>query len=153
MQELFKEFPELLARFKDNDEILRAFVFTVWKRTAGQLLNARTKPAEFQNKRLTIAVENVTWKQHLEDLSGEMLYKLNAGLGQGVVTFIEFRVDSSSRNSASENNIAVTREAKTEINAPRALVEAAARIANDGLRDQFLRAAGAYLDRGSLAKT
>ena len=69
MQELFHAFPELLARFKDNDEILRAFVFTVWKRTAGQLLNARTKPAEFQNKRLTIAVENATWKQHLEDLT------------------------------------------------------------------------------------
>jgi hypothetical protein len=147
MQELFRAIPELIGRFKDNDQVLSAFVFTAWRRTAGEMLRERTEPLEYSQKRLTLAVENTTWKRHLEDLSGDMLYRLNAALGQGVVTFIEFRVDQAAvRKIVEEKDSPRTGPDPTQAVSP-SLRRAAEAIRDERLREQFIDAAGAYLSR------
>lgn len=147
MQELFQAFPDLLDRFKGNDMVLAAFVLAAWRKSAGELLRQRTEPLAFEHKRLTLAVENAIWKRHLEDLSGDMLYRLNAALGQGVVSYIEFRVDENAVVTAADR----TRTGTTNDNTPTipspALKNAALRISDPQLRERFLEAAGIYLTR------
>lgn len=147
MQELFRAFPELLNQFKDNDRVLAAFVFAAWRRTAGEPLRIRTEPLEYRQKRLTLAVENATWKRHLEDLSGDILYRLNAALGQGVVTFIEFRLDKAAVDGATGRRPTPLKRADTENAVSPSLMNAANNILDEGLRERFLDAAGAYLSR------
>lgn len=110
MQELFGVFSDLVARFKDNEQAMSAFVFAAWRRTAGKPLSDRTEPLEFREKRLAIAVEDESWKRNLEHLSGDILYRLNASLGQGVVTFLEFRVGGSVSELSTDSSDKVDRE-------------------------------------------
>jgi hypothetical protein len=147
MQELFLAFPALMSRFEDNDHVLSAFVFAAWRKTAGGQLRQRTEPVEFRQKRLTLAVENEIWQRHLRDLTGDMLFRLNAILGQGVVTFIELRVDEGAVLNAADRK--PLRETKDEIRTtvPPSLKKAALQIADKNLREAFLTAAGAYLAR------
>src|SRR5690349_8829994 len=95
MQELFKAIPNIVERIGKDDAVLSSLVFAAWRRVAGEHLKQRTEPIEFGQKRLTLAVENEIWRRHLQDLSGEMLYSLNAALGHGTVKFIEFRIDAA----------------------------------------------------------
>ena len=50
-------------------------------------------PEAGAQKRLTVAVKSETWRKHLENLSGQMIFKINSVLGQAVVTYIEFHID------------------------------------------------------------
>ncbi len=94
MEQLFSTIPAVLKNLDSNAQADQAVAFTVWKRCAGELLSTRTTPVEFSANRLVIAVADKTWQRNLEDLSPQMLVKLNDYLGQGTVRFIEFRVMS-----------------------------------------------------------
>ncbi|MEP6947496.1 MAG: DUF721 domain-containing protein [Acidobacteriota bacterium] len=147
MQELFQSFPGVLRRLEGNDLAISAIVFAAWRRTAGENLRQRTEPVGFRQKRLTLAVENAIWKRHLEDLSGDMLYRLNAKLGQGVVNFIEFRVDEHAVLNAPDRRKLTSAEDDTSSAISPELKQAAMRITDPKLRERFLSAAGAYLSR------
>ena len=95
MEQLFSAIPAVLKELGSNAEADEAIAFAAWKRCAGELLSTRTAPVEFFENRLVIAVADKTWQRHLEDLSPQMLVKLNDALGQGTVKFIEFRIDPS----------------------------------------------------------
>ena len=95
MEQLFGVIPSVLKELGTNAEADTAVAFAAWKRCAGELLSARTAPLEFFENRLVIAVADNAWQRHLEDLSPQMLVKLNDSLGQGTVKFIEFRIDPS----------------------------------------------------------
>lgn len=147
MQELFQTFRGVLDGFDGPDEVRAAFVFAAWRKISGEQLRQRTEPLAFRQKRLTLAVENAIWKRHLEDLSGDMLYRLNAALGQGVVNFIEFHVNEKAVLAAPDRK---TAKAADETVTPRlspALKDAALQIGDPELRKHFLEAAGAYLSR------
>lgn len=101
MEQLFTAIPEILKHLEPNSSATNALVFAVWKRVAGELLRSRTEPLEYKENRLVVAVEDKTWQTHLEQLSPQMIAKLNATLGQGSVKFIEFRVDPT-RNTEPE---------------------------------------------------
>ncbi len=92
MEQLFSAIPAVLKNLEPNPEADKAIVFAAWKRCSGELLSDRTTPLDFADNRLIIAVADKTWQRHLEDLSPQMLVKLNDYLGQGAVRFIEFRV-------------------------------------------------------------
>ena len=92
MEQLFSAIPAFLKNLEPNPEADKAIVFAAWKRCSGETLSARTSPLEFSANRLVIGVTDKTWQRNLEDLSPQMLVKLNDYLGQGTVKFIEFRV-------------------------------------------------------------
>lgn len=95
MEQLFGSIQSVLKNLGPNVKIDEAIVFSAWKQCAGELLSAWTKPLEFSENRLVIAVADKTWRRHLEELSPQMLVRLNSELGQGTVKFIEFRVDAN----------------------------------------------------------
>jgi len=95
MEKLFGTLPAVLRGLEANPKKDEAIVFAGWKQCAGELLSDRTKPLGFSEKRLIVAVADKIWQRHLEHLSPQMLAKLNSCLGEGTVTFIEFRVDPS----------------------------------------------------------
>ena len=145
MEQVFGAIPGVLNGLASNDDIDEAVVFAAWKRCAGELLNERTAAIEFFENRLIVAVTDRTWQRHLEDLSPQMLYKINSSLGEGTVKFIEFRIDESAVDAAREHKTASIEAAAPEVS--QSLVKAAEAISDEALRQQFLGAAAEYLDR------
>ena len=108
MEQLFGAIPSVLSGLVTNDKSDEAVVFAAWKHCAGDLLKTRTAAVEFFENRLVVAVADETWARHLEDLSPQMLYKLNASLGKGTVKFIEFRINEKAVNAVRENTEGVS---------------------------------------------
>ena len=144
MERLFGTIPAVLGGLGANESADEAIVIAAWKRTAGELLRERTEPVEFFENRLIVAVADQTWQRHLEELSPQMLAKLNGSLGQGTVKFIEFRIDAKAiANRVAKNTIAEVPMAEVTPS----LAAAAESIADEGLREHFLSAAATYLAR------
>ena len=145
MEQLFGAIPSVLNGLASNGDVDEAVVFAAWKRCAGDLLNERTTAIEFFENRLIVAVTDRTWQRHLEDLSPQMLHKINSSLGDGTVKFIEFRVDERAVNASREHKIASTEVAAPEVS--QSLAKAAEAINDVDLRQKFLSAAAEYLER------
>lgn len=150
MLDLFRTLPALVNEIEDAAPLREAIVFAAWRRTAGEPLLAHATPVRLLNSTLTIAVSNVTWQRHLKDLASQMLFKLNALLGSATVTYIEFEIDDAavlaSRRSPEVRDDEETRRLAERELTPE-LRAAAMKIEDDGLRAQFLAAAGNCLLR------
>ncbi|HEX8638303.1 MAG TPA: DciA family protein [Pyrinomonadaceae bacterium] len=152
MQELFRALPALLKEFDDNDDVREAVVFAAWRKIAGETLRERAVPVRLYKKHLIIAVMSETWKKHLQQLSGQMIFKINSVLGAAIVTFIEFRVDEKTvTDERAQNAKTIVSEAKFQENAldqvTAKMRRSADAIKDDHLRYQFLLAAGSCLAR------
>ena len=152
MEELFRALPKLLKEFEDTEEVREAVVFAAWRKIAGESLSEHTIPFRLFNKHLIIAVADRMWKRHLENLSGQMIFKLNSVLGQAIVTFIEFRIEEDiiAAERAKHRKTLISDEQQREIAleeiTPK-LRRSADAIKDDNLRYQFLLAAGSCLAR------
>lgn len=144
MEQLFGAIPQVLSAIPHDTIADEALVFAAWSQCAGEMLRERTVTLSFERKRLVIAVEDKTWQRHLEDLSPTMLAKLNSTLGHGTVTFIEFRID---KKAVTARQTAEKAEAKDVPPVSKDLEQAANAIADEGFRENFLAAAGVYLER------
>ena len=143
MERLFSAIPTVLKHVESPSAVEEAIVFAAWSRCSGELLRERTATVEFVNNRLVIAVPDITWRRHLEDLSRQILVRINRLLGEGTVTFIEFRIDESAID-------AIRRAGTTAGSIPDvspSLRSAANAIADEALRNQFLSSAAYYLAR------
>jgi hypothetical protein len=152
MQELFRTLPTILKEAGDSVEVREASVMAVWRKIAGEQLLENAVPFRLFNRALIVAVPDETWKCHLESLSGQMLFKLNAMLGQALVTFIEFRIDRQTIAAEREKRRRelFDKEHQEEIaldNVPVSVRAAADAIEDYELRYQFLLAAGSCLAR------
>ena len=152
MLDIFRTLPGVLDRLEDDGEVRQAIVFAAWRRIAGESLAEHAVPLELEETRLHVAVSNVTWQRHLQDLCGQMVFKLNAALGAPLVTFVELHVneqavlrDRASRSMTNADEDELRRKAEVEITPE--LRSAADKIADDELRKQFLLAAGNCLVR------
>ena len=152
MQDIFRALPKVLREAGESEPLREPLVFAAWKRRAGENLERNTAPAALDEKRLVVAVPDEIWKRHLEQLSGQMIFKLNSLLGEEVVTFIDFRVDARQFSAGREaqerkavERLNFDRRSREELT-PR-LREAADSIADPELRELFLRAAGNCLVR------
>ncbi len=152
MNELFRALPALLKEFDDNETVREAVTFAAWRKIAGESLGQHAVPFRLKQKRLTVAVKNETWRKHLENLSGQMIFKINSVLGQAIVTYIEFHIDEKAveRANVQKQTPMMSDEEFEEI----ALEEvtpkmrrSADAIKDDNLRYQFLLAAGGALAR------
>ena len=144
MEQLFGAIPQVLSSIPHDTVADEAIVFAAWSRCAGEMLRERTESISFAKKRLTIAVEDKTWQRHLEDLSPTMLAKINSTLGYGTVTFIEFRID---KKAVAARHATEKAAIKTVPPVSKELENAANAIADERFRENFLAAAGVYLDR------
>lgn len=150
MQELFGTLRTLLDDADGGPVIRQALVFATWRRIAGELLADHTAPVALEQKRLVVAVSSETWIRHLKELSGQMLYKLNAVAGASMVEFIEFTVDERAVKTERAKHPrvqALAEDATAMKDISSELLASAARIKDENLRDQFLHAAGNCLQR------
>ena len=141
MEHLFGALSDVLATLGPNSETDEALAFIAWGRCAGEQLKARTKAIEFFEKRLVVAVKDLTWRRHLEELSPQLVSKLNAMLGEGSVRFIEFRIEPAAVQAQIKKSPVRDRgELSPSISA------AAREISDEALREQFIDAASICVD-------
>ena len=143
MERLFGAIPGVLKDLAADSGTSDALVFAAWKQCAGPLILERTEALEYFESRLVIGVSDATWRAHLEDLSPQMVARLNATLGNGTVKYIEFRIDSRASRKQGPVHSEVVRSTPAEL--PDRLKDAASLIADMELRNSFLAAAAAYL--------
>ena len=145
MEQLFSAIPTVLKFIESPSEVDEAIVFAAWSRCSGDLIRERTAPVEFVENRLVIAVQDLTWRRHLEDLSPRMLVNINSLVGEGSVKFIEFRIDESAVNALRQTSPAENGIYEPIHEVASSLKSAANAIADEKLRDQFLSTAAYYL--------
>lgn len=63
-----------------------------WAAAVGRKIAVHTKPVWLENSRLVVEVEDAVWQAQLTSLSGQILSRLRAIVGDGAITWIEFRV-------------------------------------------------------------
>jgi hypothetical protein len=150
MDALFRAMPELLRAAGDAEEVAEAAACAAWRRVAGEELRRQAVPFRLYRKTLTVAVADATWQRQLEQVSGQLLFRLNSLLGQPVVTYIEFRVDPKTvdieRARLRGNPPDKVVQELRALDHARPLSEVAAVIHDEQLRRRFLLAAGSYLD-------
>ena len=145
MELIFGAIPSIVNGLGPNAGAAEAVVFAAWARVAGDLLGERTSPLHFFENRLIVAVQDEMWRRHLEDLSPQMLVRINGRFGQSTVRFIEFRVDEAAVIKARKAEVLGSE--KTAAHVTPSLIRAAQAIADENLREQFLSAAASYLDK------
>lgn len=142
MESLLQMLPTMIRLSGDQDEVREQASFVAWRASTGGQLTQTCRPFRLFRKTLIVAVASETWKKQMESMSGPLLFRLNNLLGQQVVTFIEFRIDS--------DHVAAGLPKSAERDAPEAkpdadLEAAASRIKDAELRDLFLRAAASAM--------
>jgi hypothetical protein len=145
MERLFASIPAVLKGLGPNAKTDEALIFAAWRSAAGKPLNERTAAVEFFDNRLVVAVTDETWRRHLEDLSPQLLARINSGFDAGTVRFIEFVIDLKAVNA--EKSSSQGSENREGSSVDPSLAKAADVIKNDDLREQFLSTAATYLDR------
>jgi hypothetical protein len=151
MEDLFQSLPKLLRAAGESEEVLEAASFAAWRRVAGEALRGCAVPFRLFNKRLIVSVPDTTWRKQLEQVSPQLVFRLNSLLGQAVVTYVEFRVDPQTvraerarlRNTEYER---LTQE-ETALDRAAELDAAAHAIHDEDLRRRFLLAAGSCMNR------
>ena len=151
MEDLFQSLPKLLRAAGESEEVLEAASFAAWRRVAGEALRGCAVPFRLFNRRLIVSVPDTTWRRQLEQVSPQLVFRLNSLLGQAVVTYVEFRVDPQTvraeraRLGRGEHE-RLTQEAAA-LDRAAELDDAAHAIHDEELRRRFLLAAGSCLNR------
>ena len=151
MEDLFQSLPKLLRAAGESEEVLEAASFAAWRRVAGEALRGCAVPFRLYRKTLVIAVPDATWRKQLEQVSPQLVFRLNSLLGQPVVTYVEFRVDPQ---TVREERRRLGRTEYERLDAEEAaldraheLDDAAHAIHDETLRRRFLLAAGSCMNR------
>jgi hypothetical protein len=151
MDDLIRALPKLLRAAGEAEEVAEAAAFVAWRRVAGEALRGCAVPFRLYRKTLVVAVPDATWRRQLEEVSGQLIFRLNSLLGQALVTYIEFRVDPQTVKEERERAQAAAQDqlAAEESAYARAveLRAAAAAINDEDLRRRFLLAAGSCMNR------
>jgi len=144
MDKLIKTLPAILAAAPGSEEVAEAACVAAWKHAVGQALSSHALPVQFQNKTLVVAVADRIWQKQLEQLRGQLLFRLNSILGQAVVKSIEISIQPEKFKQEDRED-----ERVGPVNAavPIELVSAAAGIEDAGLRRAFLGAAMSCVNR------
>lgn len=149
MEQLINSLPALLRAAGNAEEVTEAAALAVWNHVAGAGLRHQTVATGLLKQRLTVAVPDLVWQQQLGSMSGQLLFRLNALLGQGTIRFIEFRVDPQTLQTRRDSQIknAPQDERSGSRAIPFELISAAAAIHDLGLRRAFLDAASSSIRR------
>lgn len=153
MEDLFQALPKLLRAAGESEEVLEAASFAAWRRVAGEALRGCAVPFRLYNRRLIVSVPDTTWRKQLEQVSPQLVFRLNSLLGQAVVTYVEFRVDPQTvraeRARMGRTEYERLNEEEAALGRAVELEDASHAIHDETLRRRFLLAAGSCLNRKS----
>lgn len=92
MQPVARFLPQVyrkLAREATDEE---ALLMGLWPSVVGEGIAARTKPLRLFGSTLIVEAADQVWRRQLAQMTGEILARLNAAAGKGVLAGLEFRV-------------------------------------------------------------
>lgn len=149
MDSLLSTIPKVFRDVDTDEAATKALAFAAWSRVAGEGIRKSAQPVELIDETLVVAVRDAAWSANLTSLAPQLLARLSGELGHGVIKFLEFRTEP--RQFGLKAISAGVAEDDISSLDPR-LIEAAEAIAEPKLRQNFLAAAAAYLDRQTPAK-
>jgi hypothetical protein len=140
MDELVKTFPNLLRVMGDSKEVAEAAAIAAWKHAAGEGLRNHALPLCLEGKTLVVAIADAVWQKQLGAMKGQMLFRINAILGQPLVSQIDLRIDPKMTHIRALPRPEKMEEAPDN-EVPLELWSAASSIKDKRLRQAFLKAA------------
>jgi len=140
MDELVKTFPGLLRVMGDSKEVAEAAAIAAWKHAAGEGLRNHALPLCLEGKTLVVAIADAVWQKQLGAMKGQMLFRINAILGQPLVSQIDLRIDPRMTNIRALPR-PEKKEDELDNEVPLELWSAASAIKDKRLRQAFLKAA------------
>src|SRR6266480_4877335 len=148
MDRLIRTLPAILKASGGSEEVAQAACIAAWKHAVGEGLSSHAAPLELQLKTLIVVVGDNIWKTQLEQMRGQLLFRLNAVLGQELVKSIEFRTDPKTLARARRDEAGSgTSDKRRDYQIPVELLTAAAGIEDADLRRVFLGAAASCVKR------
>jgi len=147
MERLIKTLPAILKASGAPDEVAEAACISAWKHAVGEGLSSHAVPVQLHNSTLVVAVADNIWKRQLEQMRGQLLFRLNSVLGQALVKSIELRVDPIRIDLARAKPSVTSKHKESHYEVPAELLTAAAAIQDVELRRAFLGAATSCVKR------
>jgi hypothetical protein len=148
MDKVINALPAILQAAGASQEIAEAACIAAWKHAVGEGLSIHAVPVQLQNGTLVVAVEDAIWKRQLEQMRGQLLFRLNSVLGQPLVKSIELRIDPVTLLKARRSDEASpSQRAYLNDEVPAEILSAAAGIEDVDLRRAFLGAATSCIRR------
>lgn len=134
--------PKLLNATGANPEMAEIAAKLAWSRAAGDGLRRHAIPFRLFQKTLVVSVADTIWQKQLQSMSAELVSRINRLLGREVVEIIEFRIDPATVEQV-RANMQPTQSPRDEAREPipDELISAANEIADQDLRERFIRAA------------
>ena len=148
MDNLFKAMPAILRAAGASEEVAEAACLAAWRHAVGEGLSSHAVAMQLRKHTLVVAIADNIWRRQLEQMRGQLLFRLNSVLGEQVVQAIEWRIDPKTlarRSEIKPHSRGVGHDATAAV--PGELLEAAAGIADEGLRRAFLGAATSCVKR------
>jgi predicted nucleic acid-binding Zn ribbon protein len=147
MEGIAKLLPLMVKAGGGQEDVLEGACFAAWTIAVGGATARFSRPVSLSGKTLTVAASDAQWRKQLEALAGQILFKLNATLGQPTVTRIHVIVDAKfvklQHPSAPKPPKLKPAAVDPEI------VAGANEIADPKLREQFLRTVARCVERQS----
>jgi len=134
--------PKILERAGNNRELSEAAAIIAWKRIAGEGLARHAQPLRLHDATIIVEVADDVWKKQLQQMTAELISRMNKLLKREVVKAIDFRVNAR----ALKTRTGVPRTNKV-VAPPASVIASAAEIEDPDLRQLFLRAATNCIDR------
>jgi hypothetical protein len=145
MDQLIKTLPAILRAAGASEEVSQAACIAAWKHAVGEGLSGHAVPIQLLNHTLVVVVADNIWKRQLEQMRGQLLFRLNSVLGQPLVKSLELRVDP--KTLAAERGLTGATKKDVNYQVPAELLAAAAEIEDAALRRAFLGAATSCVRR------
>jgi hypothetical protein len=146
MDNLIKTLPAILAAADGSEDVAEAACIAAWKHIVGPGLSNQAMPVQLRNRKLVIVVEDNIWQRQLEQMRGQLLFRLNSLMGRSLVESIELRIDPSALAKARGTREGSKKE-PLDYKVPAELLSAAKGIEDPGLRRAFLGAATSCIRR------
>ena len=139
MNQLIKSLPTVLRAAGESPEVMEAAAIAAWKHATGEGLKHHAVACRFQNRTLEIAVADAIWQKQLVSMRGQLLFRVNAILGQPLVGALDFVVDPKVAKKRTETAQKEAEPGDNEV--PLELWAAANAIQDKELRKTFLKTA------------
>jgi len=134
--------PKLLNATGANPEMAEIAAKLAWTRAAGDGLRRHAIPFRLFRQTLVVSVADAIWQKQMQSMSAELVSRINKLLGREVVEDIEFRIDPATVEQVrTSSTLRQDPREKVRGPIPDGLVSAASEIADEDLRERFIRAA------------
>lgn len=125
---------DLRSRFREHLALL------AWPQIAGAAVSAHTRPEAVRDGVLIIAVDTSAWAQELHMRRPELLARMAAQVGEGLIRDIHFRTGGSTRGRRRPSGYPRPAEVKLSSRQQQQIADAASQIEDPELRARAQRA-------------